>query len=61
MRHKRRVDLMLVVGVGVEVVLVTGKRQKIDAYRIGEAVKAAIQAVEVVSLVLPRNTRRFEL
>jgi len=61
MRHKRRVDLMLVVGVGVEVVLVTGKRQNIDAYRIGEAVKAGVQAVEVVSLVLPRNTRRFEL
>ena len=52
---------MLVVGVGVEVLLVTGKRQKIDAYRIGEAVKADVQAVEVVSLVLPRNTRRFEL
>ena len=61
MRHKRRVDLMLVVGVGVEVLLVTGKRQKIDAYRIGETVKAGVQAVEVVSLVLPRNTRRFEL
>ena len=61
MRHKRRVDLMLVVGVGVEVVLVTGKRQKIDAYRIGEAFKAGVQVVEVVSLVLPKNTRRFEL
>ena len=61
MRHKRRVDLMLVVGVVVEVVLVTGKRQNIDAYRIGESVKAGVQAVEVVLLVLPRNTRRFEL
>ena len=61
MRHKRRFDLMLLVGVGVEAVLVTGKRQKIDAYRIAEVVKADVQAVEVVSLVLPRNTRRFEL
>ena len=61
MRHKRRVDLMLVVGVGVEVVLVTGKDQRIDAHSIGEAGKAGVQAVEVVLLVLPRNTRRFEL
>ena len=28
---------------------------------IGEAVNAGVQVVEVVSLVLPKNTRRFEL